>query len=436
MIGPTSQTRSPPARSADAGAGSAGAGGRLTDDRSLMNRKTITDPQRRWFAGELAEWRAEGVISPEQAERLAARYETGAEVDSRKRSTFVFALQSVAALLTGLAVLLLIGFNWEDFPRWAKLTIVLATVAGVHAAGFVLRSRERTAAAADETGQEPPRHLSEVAFFLGCLLYGAGIWLVAQAFHLDAHYPDGVWWWAVGVLPFALCLNTALCHTLLVALTALWAGMEVLGFMHLSGAPWGGWRWPNGAYSLPLFALPALAWAYRKRSPVAVGLSAGLLAWWAILQPITWGAEAGAFWAVGGVGVVLLMLSEAHRRGDPLGIPYRIWGGLIVAGILIPLSYDDFWHEILLARAFGGPSGSRLLVDLAATALPFTAALGILGWEAFRRGSRGLDLHEMRRRYGFPLALGALLAALALWSFTATNTAATRLPPRCWRTGR
>ena len=66
--------------------------------------------------------------------------------------------------------------------------------------------------------------------FLGCLLYGAGIWLVAQVFHLDAHYPDGVWWWAVGVLPFALCLDTLLLHCLLVALLGLWAGMEVIGF--------------------------------------------------------------------------------------------------------------------------------------------------------------------------------------------------------------
>ena len=275
-----------------------------------MTRQPLTDPQRRWFAGELAEWRAEGLVTPEQADRLAARYETGADAEGRKRSTFVFALQSVAALLAGLAVLLLIGFNWEDFPRAAKLAIVIATVAGVHAAGFFLRFRERAAAAADGTGEAPspetqPRRLSEVVFFLGCLLYGAGIWLVAQAFHLDVHYPDGVWWWALGTLPFVLCLDTALCHALLIALAGLWAGMEVIGFMHLSGAPWDGRPWPNGAYSLPLFGLPALAWGYRKRSAVAVGLAAGLLAWWAILQPIAWGG--------GGRGV----LGGGRRGGRP-----------------------------------------------------------------------------------------------------------------------
>ena len=78
---------------------------------------------------------------------------------------------------------------------------------------------------------------------------------------------------------------------------------------------------------------------------------------------------------------------------------------------------------------FGGPSGSRLLVDTAATALPFAAALGLVAWEAFRRGAENLDPHELGRRYGFPLALGVLLAGMAAWGFAAPDAAATRLPP-------
>ena len=61
---------------------------------------------------------------------------------------------------------------------------------------------------------------SELVFFVGCLFYGCGIWLVAQVFHLNAHYPDGFWWWALGVLPFALGLDTVLLHALLVTVLA------------------------------------------------------------------------------------------------------------------------------------------------------------------------------------------------------------------------
>ena len=183
----------------------------------------------------------------------------------------MFTLLGMAAFLFGLAVLLVIGFNWEATP--GRETGDHSRRGICSSLGLTLRVRAKA-----------PR-LSEVVFFLGCLFYGAGIWLVAQAFHIEAHYPDGVWWWAVGVLPFALCLDSLLCHLLFVALMALWAGMEVLGFVYLS--PWflfGWWQWPNGAYSLPLLALPGLLWAYRKGSPVAVGLYVALLSWWLILQ--------------------------------------------------------------------------------------------------------------------------------------------------------
>ena len=52
--------------------------------RRPMSRRPLTDPQRRRFTAELAEW---------QADRLADRHGTGGELDRRKRSRFVFALR-------------------------------------------------------------------------------------------------------------------------------------------------------------------------------------------------------------------------------------------------------------------------------------------------------------------------------------------------------
>src|SRR5918997_753515 len=126
---------------------------------------------------------------------------------------------------------------------------------------------QRIADLYEGAGEMAQRGRSKAVFILGCLFYGAGIWLVAQVLHISAHYPDGIWWWAVGVLPFALCLETRLLHALFVALMAFWAGQEVLGFGHLGGWLFGRWDFlPNGAYSLPLLALPGMVWAYRKQS--------------------------------------------------------------------------------------------------------------------------------------------------------------------------
>ena len=103
-----------------------------------------------------------------------------------------------------------------------------AALIGTHAAGFGLRY------------QLGWRRLSEVAFFLGCLFYGAAIWLLAQIFHITSSNYDGLWWWAIGCLPFALLLDTVLLHLLFAGLLALWVGFEVLSLESLI------WGIPNG----------------------------------------------------------------------------------------------------------------------------------------------------------------------------------------------
>ena len=180
----------------------------------------------------------------------------------------------VAAFLVGLAVLLLIGYNWDGMPRAAKIATIFIVVLVTYAAAFWTRYARRA------------RLASELLFFLACIFYGCGIWLIAQAFHIQSHWPDGFWIWAIGVLPFALCLDTLLLHALVVALTAIWAGAELIGFPERLG-----WGLPlNATYTLPLLALPGILWAYGKRSPPALSLYVPLVVWWVVLQPVAWQA--------------------------------------------------------------------------------------------------------------------------------------------------
>ena len=233
-----------------------------------MPKRAITAKQRAWLLDELSLWRRDAIVSDGQADRIAGLYAGAGELAEQGRSRAVFILMAAAATLVGLAAMLLVGYNWDALSRGIKLAIVLGTIGLTYAAAFTLRYRRNAGG------------LSETVFFLGCLFYGAGIWLVAQIFHINSHYPDGVWWWAIGVLPVALCLETRLLHALLVALLALWAGIEVLNFDHLGAWLFGRWDFlPNGAYSLPLLALPGIVWAYRKQSVKTLSLYVPLLAW-------------------------------------------------------------------------------------------------------------------------------------------------------------
>jgi hypothetical protein len=356
-----------------------------------MSKRALTVHQRAWLQEELSLWRRDAIVTDQQAQRIAGLYDGAGEMAERGRSRAVFVLMAAAATLVGLAALLLVGYNWDDLSRSSKLITVLGTIAATHAFGFSLRYRRKA------TG------LSETVFFLGCLFYGAGIWLVAQAFHINSHYPDGVWWWAVGVLPFALCLETRLLHALLVALLALWAGIEVLNFDHLGGWLFGRWDFlPNGAYSLPLLALPGILWAYRKQSVKTLALYVPLLAWWTVLQVFAWKLGSNPFYFVGSVGALLLVAAECHPVGSRFAIPYRHYGSLLVGGVLVPLSFYDLNKH--LVGEWTGLFGPPAMLGLIALLVVFVTQRSI------------------PRRQAIPLGLALLMAILPLMSAGCNNS--------------
>jgi uncharacterized membrane protein len=252
--------------------------------------------------------------------------------------------------------------------------------------------------------------------FLGCLFYGAGIWLVAQVFHINSHYPDGFWWWALGVLPFALCLETRLLHALLVAILAAWAGTEILSFGFLGGWLFGRWdAIPNAAWTLPLLALPGMVQAYRRQSVPTLSLYVPLLAWWTVLQMFAWRMEdSNPFYFVGSVGALLLVIAECHPAGSRFAVPYRYYGSLLIGGVLIPLSFHDL-NKSLISHSLQVSSPSLLLALVAvALAYFFTQPPG---------QPAGLSrTQSVLTRQAIPLGLAFLMALIPLSSVWALKT--------------
>jgi hypothetical protein len=369
-----------------------------------MTKRSISDSTRAWLLGELETWRNAGVVSAEQTGQILNLYESSEDAARRKHSGALFALMGVAALLIGAAVLLLIGYNWEDMSAAAKLAVIFGAILGTHGLGLWLRYRR-------DAGL-----LSEIAFFLGCLFYGCGIWLVAQIFHINSHYPDGLWYWALGVLPFALCLDTLLLHALVVGLLAAWVGTETLGFDHfLRPLLFGRWfAVPGACYTLPLLALPGLLWAYRKQSPAVVGLYVPLLAWWAVLQPIAWQCDVNPVYFIGAAGAFLLMLAECHPNLSPMAVPYRFYGVALAAGALVPLTFAGF-----NAGVCRGESPASSVVAGIAIAIAGTAAI-VVGdrWRPRRDKAKpsNIPFREILARQWLPVGLILLMAGLCWWN--------------------
>ncbi len=371
-------------------------------------KRPITRSQRDWLEGEVAAWQSMGLVDLEQARGLLGLYETRQSFDARQESKGILALLAVAATFVGLGVMLLVGYNWDQLPAPLKVTAIFTALMATHAAGAGVRYRLQW------------RRVSEVVFFLGCLFYGAAIWLLAQIFHISSSNYDALWWWAVGTLPFALLLDTVLLHLLFAGLLALWVGFEVLDLNRLI------WGVPSAGYSLPLLVAPGLWWAYRKNSANAVGIYVPLFAWWVVLQPIAWKLEANPTFFIGAVGSLLLLLAAMHPPRSEMAIPYRFYGVAVVGATLVPLSFYDFNKDSgtgTLMRWHGGIEQMILILILTAVALvvAYFAQNDSRGDSARTEGGRVLPLWEILQRHAVPCGLLGLFAFLAVWASTARD---------------
>ncbi len=162
-------------------------------------------------------------------------------------------LTAVGSVIFGLGVILIIAYNWEKMGRYMKLAIVFTSMMGAHAAGFRL-----TREGGSHNGMGEGLHL------LGTMLFGAGIWLIAQTYHIDEHYPNGLLAWGMGAWAMAWAMPSIAQCILALLIFSFWAGFEALDFR-------------NMFHFAPLLVLACsfpLAWVKRSRVLLVAGLSA------------------------------------------------------------------------------------------------------------------------------------------------------------------
>ncbi|MDR3619672.1 MAG: DUF2157 domain-containing protein [Paludisphaera borealis] len=369
-----------------------------------MNTREISDGRHEWLAGEMESWTAQGLLTGDQAARILGLYGSPEERSARRGGQAVSAITSLATLLVGLGVLLLVAFNWMVLPAALKIVLVVAAMLASHAGGWFLRFRMGRRAASD------------ALFFLGCLFYGGAIWQTAQVFNITVASNTGFWWWAVGSLPFALASRSLALHGLVAAILATYTGLSTVGWFFSSGGS--SERLSDPAFSIPLLALPGLIWAYGRKSAGGVGMYVMLLTWWVLVQPTAWRLDDAPIFWVGSVGALLLLIAECHPARSPLAIPYRTFGVLLTGGVLLLLGVYTFNSD-----ALGRVMPTPLVIETAVAAV-VAVGLVVLAAELERRraalsnsGSAprvGNAFLDERRR--IPLGLVLLMAAMGFWN--------------------
>ena len=130
----------------------------------------------------LDRWIAAGLVDATTASRIRD-FEAGQEQPKHLRWPILIAI-GFGALLLAAGILLFVSAHWDDLSPSGRFSLVLALVAIFHIAGAIF--------------SEPFPALSTALHGVGTAALGAGIFLAAQIFNLQEHWPGGVMLWALG----------------------------------------------------------------------------------------------------------------------------------------------------------------------------------------------------------------------------------------------
>lgn len=153
---------------------------------------------------EVDRWVKEGLITSATAEILRQRYPV-------TKTSMTQTLALLGSILLGIGVILFFAANWESMSRTLKVAVVVSSFTLAYLGGYYLRYTKGTY----------PK-VGYALICLGSLLYGSGIWLIAQIFHIEAERGLGFMLWYVGVIPIAYLFHSSFNLFLALATLTSW----------------------------------------------------------------------------------------------------------------------------------------------------------------------------------------------------------------------
>jgi uncharacterized membrane protein len=116
------------------------------------------------------------------------------EEDTSKKTIRV--IVTIGAVLIGVGIFSSIVNNWFEITRPIKITIILVSMITSYGLGWYLKENFRL----QKTG--------EALILLGSIIYGSGIFLVAQIFEVQTNWPDGFILWMIGIIAMAFAIQS------------------------------------------------------------------------------------------------------------------------------------------------------------------------------------------------------------------------------------
>jgi hypothetical protein len=327
---------------------------------------------RQRLEADLAQWEADGVITP------ATRAGIGVALPRLAPGVNIpVVVAIVGGLLIAAAFLAFVAAHWIELARLLRLAILLAGIAGAYGLGAWLAGAGRPV-------------LADLCAGVGAIVFGAGIALVGQMYHLGGDFAGGMLLWAIGALAAAALTGSRGALAVALVAASIWTSMRVVEIRDVPHFPFVAiWLVAGGL---------ALAWNSRVAAHL-VALAA--LPWWIAtafqveLEPSFVLGDGAALL----LGAGLALAAAPWPRASSDGAVLSIYGAFLLAGVAI--------LEVATANDFFRPQAAAASQPLWAMSCGVAGAIFAFAVAATTR----------RAGAAFAgIAIGLVLVAAVLWT--------------------
>jgi uncharacterized membrane protein len=306
----------------------------------------------------LRRWLSAQLIDAEQADRIRA-FETAQAPVRRARWPVIVAL-AFGGIMLAAGILLFVSAHWDELSPAQRMSLLVAAVGGLHAAGAFARDRFHA--------------LGMTLHAAGTVALGGAIALAGQIFNVQEHWPTAVLLWAAGAAAGWLLLRDWPQLVIAAILTPWWlvgewteaapgaslpvasAGVLMTAICYLSvrladsDVTRRALAWTGGLALLPAAAVVALSREGWNHTPLSQPLT--LIGWSAaILLPLAFAGifRCSAVWMNGVAAIWVIGLSILADQRATLGI--YAWCAIGSAGMITWGIYEFRAERINLGMA-------------------------------------------------------------------------------------
>jgi uncharacterized membrane protein len=160
---------------------------------------------------QIDKWKNSGLITKEQAQKMLEDVtQKGKEERSNK---FIIVISVIGSICLGIGAILFIASNWEEMSDLMKVFILLGSTFAAYCLGFLFKYQKKIL----------PK-VGASLIFLGALLFGASVILIAQIYNMNANTHSLVLIWLVGILPLVYAFRLGPIAVLSSLLFFIWVG--------------------------------------------------------------------------------------------------------------------------------------------------------------------------------------------------------------------